>query len=268
MSEPDATTQKIVHSKQALGVFDNLLYRKWRFFYLVLSIFTLLGLGFILYFGITATLGAIAKFGPAIFWKTSRLYLLETAIATLLFLLFFVRAFPPRKTRIDVHQTGFTIAHGKKIEIWEWSAIEKMRIQITRYKLLWFQIKIAHQLKLGNIEGRQLKLDDSILHIDALIQIIREKANPHLFTRAKTAFLNNQTVDFGALAVHQQNGLSKKKKTISWEMIDHIRLKDGLLSIAGHEKKLLRKLPVQNIANLDVFLALMQSQGKTVQSAK
>ncbi|MFH1446637.1 MAG: DUF6585 family protein, partial [Chloroflexota bacterium] len=196
----------------------------------ILSILSLF-LGFAaLYFGITTTINAIEKFGPAIFWNISKGYILLSIISGLLFIILFVLSIPKQDIQIDVYEDGFIFSKGKKESRWYWSSVDKIKINIAQHSILEKGVKRLYKLMISHKDGMQLILNDSLEYLDNFIQILRDKTYPHLLRQAQHAFNAEEYVNFGRLRIHQQQGLLIGRKRIPWEHIEHIALKMGLIS--------------------------------------
>ena len=232
----------------------------------VLSILSLL-LGFAaLYFGITATINAVEKFGPAILWNTSKGYLLSAILSGLLFIILFILSIPKQGLQIDVYDNGFILYKGKQVNQWYWSSIDKIKIKVAKHNMLKKEVRHSYKVMVSRNDDMQLKLNDSLENIDSFIQILRHKTYSNLLRQAQPAFNADEYINFGRLRIHQQQGLLIGRKRIPWEHIEHIAIKKDIISFKLRDQKRAYKLPLHQLENIDVLLALIETRKRISQS--
>ncbi len=256
-------------NQQPPGVILRLQSKTHKTGYILLFVLSILSLflGFAaLYFGITATINAIEKFGPAIFWNVSKGYLLSAILSGLLFIILFVLSIPKQGLQIDISEDGFILYKGKQVNQWYWSSINKIKIKVARQRILKKEARRSYKVLISCNDDMQLKLNDSLENIDNFIQILRDKTYSNLLRQARSAFNAEEYINFGRLLIHQQQGLLIGRKHIPWEHIEHIAIKKGLISFKIKDRKRAYKLPLHQLENIDILLALIETRKRISQS--
>jgi len=229
----------------------------------ILSLF--LGLA-VLYFGITATINAIEKFGPAIFWNVGKGYILSAILSGLLFIILFVLSIPKQDLRIDVYEDRFVLYKGKQADQWYWPSIDKIKTKVARHRFLNKEVRRSYKVMISRNDDMQLKLNDSLENIDNFIQILRDRTYSNLLKRAQYAFNAGEYINFGHLRIHQQQGLLIGRKRISWEHIERIDIKKGLITFKLRKQKHAYRLPLHQLENIDILLTLIETRKRISQS--
>lgn len=249
-------------------VFDNKIFRLKKILNLLFSLFVLVGLGGICYYGYYHVTAAISKFGPAIIWTSGKYYMIGAIMSLILFLCLFLNGFPPAKKSVAVKPDEINRTHKRKTTSIAWADISQLDFKLRQRRFLGINGRLKAMANISAADGTHIELGSDIKDIDLLLTQIREKTYPHIFHSNNLAFQADEPLHFGILTAQKSLGIKYRKKLWSWEDLDKVKLHKGWLRFYQDKKPKSKRFAVEKIINLDVFLALLDIQGIEVHLGK
>ncbi len=168
-----------------------------------------------------------------------------------------------------VYAEGLAHYNGQRILVYEWNQIAAITAQVIQYRYYGIiKAGTSHKYTLTHLNGKQLKLDDHFHHVAELFDRIRERTFRPILTRCCQAYDMGDTVQFGAFAISQAQGVLKGKKSYPWSEIGDVSVIQGTVTIKPKRGGLFSGMsaPVAKVLNLDVFLAMVQELAGLPQS--
>jgi len=248
--------------------FSNAAFRHKHIIPLLLALLFFAAMGVIAYFGYHRIYTDILQFGPAILWTSGKYFIIGFLLCFLLFLILLVLSIPPRKMRVNVDDQNIAITKGKHVVSFKWEEIKNIWLKITQNKLLLLPSSLKQRIILENQSGEIISLDGRIEPFDELIQIVRKNTYNYQSKQLLEEFTASKTINFGKASLNNETGVTINNKKLNFAHVDKVLLKKGFLLIKTRNKNSMIKIPIQNIANLDALLAILNYQGIQIQSDK
>jgi len=264
---PNQDEQYTTNESQLL-VFDNKFYRLRKVLSLLLSLLVLVGLGGICYYGFYHVTSAISKFGPAIIWTSGKYYIIGALVSLIIFIFLFFNGFPPAKKTYAVKPDALDYTHKRETTSIAWADVNQLHFKLRQRRFLGINGKLKAKANLSAADGTQIKLGSDIKDCEKLLSLIREHTYPHLFHTYNLAFQAKKEIKFGTLTLQKDLGIKYHDKIWSWEDLNRVKLHKGWLRFYQDKKRQSKRFAVERIINLDVFLALLDSQGIEIHLGK
>ncbi|MDD5369981.1 MAG: hypothetical protein PHQ40_12915 [Anaerolineaceae bacterium] len=201
--------------------------------------------------------------GPAVIGRSIILPAGMALLAAFVAFLGFSLALGKRGETIRLFEGGITIQDHTSENTWRWEEVISIRVAVTRRFALGFATGAVHSYTLVRKNGQRLVMDENLRDVERLAEAIREKVAPMLYAQYAPEFENGGEFVFGPILVSQARGVVINQKTLPWGRVRQASIGRGALSLAivdenGRSSEL--KVPVEQIPNPDVLLALMQAR--------
>jgi len=200
---------------------------------------------------------AMENFGPAAAQSWARpWYLLATAALIPLIWLALIRVRQSHRL-VKIYAKGLFIQStgGKKHFIF-WEKISGVTQLFLGKKFLGFSYSKKHKLAINLDDGSIIKLDSGLNRIDEIGNRIKAKVYPRILRECRTSIRNGKGLDFGPVLFNQQE-ITLKNETFSWEMISSLSVKDGFVHIKLDNQRTI-KIPIDQMPNIEIFIQLFQ----------
>lgn len=201
----------------------------------------------------------VFEYGPVVFWKTAQMPLISAAIFLYIACFFFWFSYKFWKMAVTLYENGLIYQDFRGVQIWFWNKIVRYDSVDTHNFLLFIPLGIDHRMILKKANGKSIVLSDSFYQIEKVIQTIREKIFPRLYSQAISDFKSGKSLEFGPLEISNKTGIDFRGKSYSldnleYKIDDHESL---ILTCQKGTKQETLRIPLYLISNLDVLLAML-----------
>jgi len=159
-----------------------------------------------------------------------------------------------------VYDGGFAYSDSRGVQVWPWERISRVRSDITHPVFLGIHSGTIHSYSLVGTDGGKLMLDDRLDKVDALAELILERATPLILRGALHEFQNGLELSFGPIRIHRINGLCIGDERYPWTEIRDITLQHGMIRIqmnGGNKNHRAIIIPAAEVPNLEVFFSIV-----------
>ncbi len=165
-----------------------------------------------------------------------------------------------------VYEDGLAHYDGKKILVYKWIEIASIAMQVTVFSYYGLiKYRTTHRYTITHLNGKKLKLDDNLPKVAELFDQIRERTFQPILVRSCQAFDMGDTVQFGAFALSQSQGIIKGTKICPWPEVGPVLLNAGTVTIKRKGGGWFSDMsaPIDKVLNPDVFLAMAREMTQT-----
>jgi len=224
----------------------------WFRFFPVLTL-TLIFLGV----GYWQTSANVTAYGPAAAGWTRAWYILA-ALVTIPLLVWLITQLR-RRTRVSLHENGLLFAQRRINYRIPWGHITGIYDDHTRYHLFGRTLSTRRRVRLETTTTPTLVLRDDIAKMENLVEQVKKRVQPLLYTSIHHALTNEKAVYFGPLTLTKKQ-IVINEHSIPWDDVGKISVDRGQLRIERNSGPALRRLirvPTATIPNLELLLKLI-----------
>lgn len=206
---------------------------------------------------------ALRTYGPAVVWRWSGGWLVIGAVLLLLGLAGAWWLLRWGRLSVTVHDGGLQIKRGRRTRQLPWKAIETVQVAGVRYRLIWGSRSI---LKLRTVDGRQIRLPDTLAGLNQLAATVKRNVYPRLLTEYTRSLRDGQPLPFGPLVVAPE-GVQYGRRKLHWGEVSMAQLRDGKITITPakqHGGPL--RVDARKVPNPEICLQLLQHHAQAVAS--
>lgn len=159
------------------------------------------------------------------------------------------------------YQGGFAyrvvamLAHNRRdVHVWRWDEVVDITSNITTHRSSGRGAHLNYEFTLTKNDGEKVMLNDFLEKIGVIGHIkknVFEILEPQLTTR----YENLETLQFGAITVHKNNGLTMNAKSYAWDQIRNVQVKNGRFQIALENEE--HEVRVSLIPNIEILSKLI-----------
>lgn len=166
-----------------------------------------------------------------------------------------------RKITVMIYENGISIFGVKLIYNWKWSDISQIYEDRDQQFIFGLPVFSSKSIILVDNFNHSIELNGSINGFDEIVDLIKANVYPRILRETSAKFQNSQIIQFGGIFVSKQGGIIVNDQQTTWKNISKIEVVRGYLQISriADSTKLFR-IPVNKIANIEVFLALTVPQ--------
>ncbi|MCJ7693908.1 MAG: hypothetical protein MUO40_00630 [Anaerolineaceae bacterium] len=246
---------------QPLASFHNDTHDGKRIFFFLLGLCFLLITFSILYYGISYTITAVNQFDPVAIFNSIKYYALAALCACMFFLLFSIKAFPPKPVRLDVTPDHLVLIKGRRTSQIRWSEIESIRFKITRFLIIKKESKRTFKVWIKSSQLNRNVVIKDLVGAESAMTVIRERAFPFIQAGLFSTFKEGSPINFGIITAQQGSGVTIRNRHFPWHEIRSLHIKNGRVLIWNIKGKIIFNYTINKIPNLDTLLSLFQDQG-------
>jgi len=217
----------------------------------VVIIVVMLVLTAVAYVALGQSSAALADIGLGLYGQLAPLLFVVIALFAL------VRALTNWNKAIVLYERGLAFKDRRGLHAWRWEEIQTLYSSVVR-KLYMGIIPVgtSRSYTVVNDRNEMLHFDQGLARARDAAELIRRAAQPHMLARSIQAYHAGQVVNFGVLAVSRQ-GLHQGQRIHPWSQVREVKVHDGRLRILPQGVR----VATAGVANLDVFLALLEQVG-------
>ena len=147
-------------------------------------------------------------------------------------------AFPnfkaPTPDTVVLYRDGFAFQKGKDLLTWRWDEITIIQSDLSREGS---HGSTVHQYTLTQRNGDKLILDDRIKNVGGAAEVIKRQVSAKLLPSLAQAYSTGQSITFGPVTIHKQNGFQLDRKLYAWDAIQNIQVENGRLKLTLRDGK-------------------------------
>ncbi len=128
-------------------------------------------------------------------------------------------------------QNGLEVHRREGIFSCQWEAVASLRSISTTRLILGIPAGPNQRIIVTREDGERLLLDDSYSRAAQLVELIKQKTLPLIYTRVMSEINAGHTVKFGPFQLNADRGLSIRTETYSWEQIAEPAIRFGTLHL-------------------------------------
>lgn len=142
-----------------------------------------------------------------------------------------------------------------------WSEVDRFYYSSTKVRINLIPAGTYYSFKFKTTSGAKLTFGNSVGNAKELGQKLIERTYKSLFDRAATAFDAGQEVDFDAIKISKQNGVTMKralrKITIPWKDVASYKIADGKFYIFKRGERFASAPSLKEVANAFVLFGML-----------
>lgn len=165
--------------------------------------------------------------------------------------------------QIDVHRDGIAWRKGHNVQYHPWEEVESIRTQLVHRYFGGRRLWTTHYYQVQFAGGDILSFGNAYRDVEDLAKFVKKKVLPVLYRRIADKYNAGKHVDFGDVGISRDRGVKIGKKTIPWDAINRVFVKNGVLYIekAGERKRLSIKLAL--VPNADILVTMLNQITKS-----
>ena len=208
-------------------------------------------------YGLQRAQYARANYGPAAAQTWSRPWYLLSTAALIPLLLFALRRLRRSHRLVMLYKNGLSIqGMGWRNRKFTWGEISGISNLVTQDRFLGIPLRKRVLATLHPTNGKPVKLDHRLPHLDELCARIKAKIYPRLIPEMRSSIQSGSTLFYGPIDMNIERINIRGKKT-PWDQISKIHVHQGRLMIE-FENRRIRKIPIREIPNIEIFIQLIQ----------
>ena len=235
-------------------------YRLKRWLPLIAGVFAILAAIGLLFNLFIVTRTAIQAHGPAVLISIIPMPTILYALLLVVGIFLVIQARIHWWDCLTLFENGIIKEKGNKQQVWHYHDTVYFDNAITQ--IMFGGSMIGGRLKILLEDGskRRFLIRNRYTRMEDLVNTLRSRVIPGLFQRAHQTLRDGQILHFGQNLKANEKGLDIDKETISFDSITTEISKSSikLLSVSN-PKKLLIKLKINKIRNLDLLLDLIEN---------
>ena len=154
----------------------------------------------------------------------------------------------PHASAFVVYQAGFAFqSGGKEVKLWRFDEVVSIQTKVEDHITM-----KKHEYKLVRNSGEAMVLDDSVDSVAAGADQIKLGVYRALLEPMVKRYETGETMTFGPLSVHQQNGLQISGKHYAWDEILNIKPRFGVITVTLNNNKT-TKINIAEIPNVELM---------------
>lgn len=159
---------------------------------------------------------------------------------------------------VDLNPDGLTYRGRLGKQTWRWDQVRLLYVSVTRQTLFGIPLASSCRCRLVGADGRSLRLDNRLQAMDSLARELSERTAPLQTGRALQAFEGGHAVVFGPLRVERLRGLAWRGRSLHWDLVERIELRDGLLRVyRDGQPRPVWSIPAARLPNLPALLSVL-----------
>jgi hypothetical protein len=165
------------------------------------------------------------------------------------------RVFKNRGLRLLFYPEGMIRVQGEVEQAIFWEEVQTASRKTTALA----HIPMSRSITLTRLTGKEMSFDDSIPRFKQLCDLLESQTLPHLLPRARQAYEEGKTLEFGKVRL-SVGGISHEKRTVRWRDIKRLSFESDALSVYEQGKwGRAFEVKANDIPNFHVVRALVQS---------
>jgi|SRR5579859_649303 len=163
---------------------------------------------------------------------------------------------PPKPNELVLYRDGFAFHTGKDLHTWRWEEVAVIVSDLTTQvssRGMGFE---GSEYTLIKGSGDKVILDDRIKHIRSALETIKQNVSPRLLPPLAQAYNSGQSITFGPVTIHKQNGLQLDGKLHPWDTILDIQVESGRFKITLRDEKK-HEVRASHIPNIELLAQLI-----------
>ncbi len=202
---------------------------------------------------------AYTHYGPAAVWRRSVPWLWLSAALAIVGMYGLARLWTVGRLAVGVHERGLAVRRGRRLAWVGWEQILQVRTHAVRYGLPGLAWGRQVTLELGLLNGRRLRLPQSLSDLDGLTDAVKRNVYPPLLAEYTRRYNQGQALVFGPVRLTHQ-GLQVGRAAIAWSDVGTVALEEGLLRVTSRPSAAGRRLsvPAAGVPNVDLCAQFIQ----------
>jgi hypothetical protein len=162
---------------------------------------------------------------------------------------------PPAPNALVLYRDGFAFQKGKELQTWRWDEVEVIQSNTRREGSIGSRITV-HEYTLTQHGGAKVLLGDRIKNVEGAAEAIKRQVFAHLLPPLTQTYGAGQSVTFGPVTIHKQNGLQLDGKLHAWDAIRDIQVERGRFKMTLRDGKR-HEARVSTIPNIELLAQLI-----------
>lgn len=147
------------------------------------------------------------------------------------------------------YRDGFAYKSGKEnIQIWRWDEISVIATNADSQRTR----RAFYSYTLTKKNGETLVLDETLQNVEGFMGLVKKNVFALLLPPLKSAYNSGETITFGTVTIHRQNGLQMGGKTHRWDDIMDIKVERGRFRVILKTSKQYEEL-ASSIPNIEML---------------
>lgn len=211
---------------------------------------------------------AVEQHGRAILVRILPLPLILSGFVLPIGVLVIVSVWINWNNAVDLYEKGLMVHQGRKYQTWFWEEIERLDTRVYGTKYTEDDAPSTINIIMEKPNAR-LKISNKYEDMESLLDEIRQKTLPLLYTHATQKLHKGESIKFHQDIEGVRQGLLIKRKLHNWEILQSLVNTNGQLKIIENTYgRVLFARPVKQFRNLDLLLSLLDAPPVTQSSPR